>query len=71
MSSAFTKPLVGTSGAVSGAFSLNVYPSDAVRESSNGLKERFPPRAKAITNSGLAMKFIVSLFPSFLPGKFR
>ena len=55
--------------ALGGNLSFN--PLDEVRESFNGLKERFPLNANAITNSGLAIKFIVSLFPSFLPGKLR
>ena len=60
---------VYVSGSTSGFLSGSV--ASKTNVSCNGLNERFPSNAKAITNSGLAMKFIVSCFPSFLPGKLR
>ena len=68
--SGLIKPSSGTSGAGLGGSSLNFVPSAAVNSSFNGLKESFPPKAKAIIISGLPMKFRVFLRPSFLPGKF-
>src|SRR5919202_4206534 len=70
MSLTLLKPSSGTSGAALGGSNLNFLPSFLVSSSTKGLNDNLPPRAKAITISGLAMKFIVSLLPSFLPGKF-
>ncbi len=43
----------------------------ADKVSVSGLKESLPASAKAITTSGLAMKFIVVGWPSLRRGKFR
>src|SRR5688500_9276348 len=66
----FANPFDVTSVANCGGSSLNFVPSFTSIISVRGLNDSFPARANAITISGLAMKFIVSLFPSFLPGKF-
>ena len=60
----------GTSGAGPGATSAKGSPSDPVRESSSGLKDRRPARDIAVMISGLAMKFMVSERPSLRLGKF-
>ena len=60
----------GTSGAGAGGSKRNLFPSDAVNSSVDGLNERDPANANAVVISGLAMKFIVVLWPSFLAGKF-
>ena len=60
----------GTSGAGAGGAKRNRFPSDAVNSSGVGLNERDPANANAVVISGLAMKFIVVLWPSFLAGKF-
>src|SRR5262245_60462405 len=61
----------GTSGAVLGAANLNGLPSAPVSVSVRGLNDRRPARAKAVTISGLAMKFIVVRAPSLRAGKLR
>jgi hypothetical protein len=47
------KPFSGISGAILGGFSLNLVPSFAINSSVSGLNESLPPRARAITSSGL------------------
>ena len=57
--SGLLNPSLGTSGAGFGGSSLNFVPSAAVNSSFNGLKDNFPPNARAIIISGLPMKFKV------------
>ena len=68
--SGILNPSSGTSGAIVGGCNLNFVPSAATRSSFNGLKDNFPPNAKAIIISGLPIKLRVDLCPSFRPGKF-
>ena len=65
-----TNPFFGVSGTGGGGFNLNLEPSLAMRESLVGSNDNRPARDNATTISGLAIKLIVSLLPSFLPGKF-
>src|SRR3989344_9113426 len=62
-------PLEGTSGAFGGGDKMN-FPEGESNWSLSGSNESFPAIANAVTISGLAMKFIVSLLPSFRAGKF-
>src|SRR5688572_21334827 len=66
-----TYPLAGFSGACFGACSLNVLPSEPVRESVSGLKLSLPARPYAMTISGLPMKASVLADPSLRLGKLR
>ena len=51
----FTKPLLGTSGAVFGGSSLNVTPSEFVSESSSGLNDKLPLSDKAVSYTHLTL----------------
>src|SRR4029450_4610431 len=66
-----SKFLAGTSGAVLGGDSLNVFPPAPVRGSVSGLNDSLPAIARAVTISGLPMKFIVVGWPSLRRGKLR
>ncbi len=66
-----SKFFAGTSGAVCGAASLNAVPSAPMSESASGLNDSLPARARAVTISGLPMKFIVVGWPSLRRGKLR
>ena len=70
MSFIFENPSDGTSGAFFGASSVNFF-RQVPEVSLSGLNDNLPPRASATISSGLPIKSIVSLLPSFRPGKFR
>src|SRR6267154_2072556 len=66
-----SKSLAGTSGAGLGGSRRNALPSASVKVSVRGLKDSRLASAKAVTISGLPMKFIVVGEPSLRRGKLR
>jgi hypothetical protein len=59
----------GTSGAGRGGARRNGAPSAPTRVSVIGLNDRRPARSRAVTTSGLAMKWSVVVWPSLPAGK--
>ena len=67
----WSNPRAGTSGAGFGGSKRNGLPSLPVKVSVRGLNDSRPPKAIAVTISGLPMKFIVVALPSLRAGKLR
>ena len=65
----FANPSIGNSSAIGGV-SFTSSPKSLIKESFKKSKSNEPPKANPITDSGEPINESVSLFPSFLAGKF-